>query len=375
MKITDIKINLMEGPKTEDAKQFVGGASKVLLRIETDEGIFGIAEGGRNYNLFKAYLEETINPLLIGIDPRNPKMIWEMLTHGTGPGLATKLPSQIVGTIDVALWDLSGKAAGLPVYQLLGGAARTEIPLYWSRGSGWRKTPEEMLSDVKLGYEKGYKAYKIRMDWRSFRQDSNPKKDFSLFEKCREFLPDDCDLSFDANCGYSVPTAIEQGKRFQDLGIAHFEEPLPEYDYPGLRQVVDALECSVSTGEQEPNPYRFRDLVDIGNPDILQPDILNVGGITGLLKVYELAMNKNKIIMPHCPQAGVNLIGSLHAYSTVTNAIRPHEFSEEFTGPAEDVAKLYKEPVLPVNGRISLPDRPGLGLEIDPDALNSFLDN
>ncbi len=373
MKITDIKINLMEGPKTEDAKQFVGGASKVLLRIETDEGIFGIAEGGRNYNLFKAYLEETINPLLIGIDPRNPKMIWEMLTHGTGPGLATKLPSQIVGTIDVALWDLSGKAAGLPVYQLLGGAARTEIPLYWSRGSGWRKTPEEMLSDVKLGYEKGYKAYKIRMDWRSFRQDSNPKKDFSLFEKCREFLPDDCDLSFDANCGYSVPTAIEQGKRFQDLGIAHFEEPLPEYDYPGLRQVVDALECSVSTGEQEPNPWRFRDLVDIGNPDILQPDILNVGGITGLLKVYEIAMNKNKIIMPHCPQAGVNLIGSLHAYSTVTNAVRPHEFSEEFTGPVENIAKLFKEPIVPNNGSITLSDRPGLGLEYDEKELKKVL--
>ena len=373
MKITDIKINLMEGPKTEDAKQFVGGASKVLLRIETDEGIFGIAEGGRNYNLFKAYLEETINPLLIGIDPRNPKMIWEMLTHGTGPGLATKLPSQIVGTIDVALWDLSGKAAGLPVYQLLGGAARTEIPLYWSRGSGWRKTPDEMLSDVKLGYEKGYKAYKIRMDWRSFRQDSNPKKDFSLFEKCREFLPDDCELSFDANCGYSVPTAIEQGKRFQDLGIAHFEEPLPEYDYPGLRQVVDALECSVSTGEQEPNPYRFRDLVDIGNPDILQPDILNVGGITGLLKVYELAMNKNKIIMPHCPQAGVNLIGSLHAYSTVTNAVRPHEFSEEFTGPVENIAKLFKEPIVPNNGSITLSDRPGLGLEYDEKELKKVI--
>jgi|TARA_B100001146_G_C16195507_1_gene441464 L-alanine-DL-glutamate epimerase-like enolase superfamily enzyme len=373
MKITDIKINLMEGPKTEDAKQFVGGASKVLLRIETDEGIFGIAEGGRNYNLFKAYLEETINPLLIGIDPRNPKMIWEMLTHGTGPGLATKLPSQIVGTIDVALWDLSGKAAGLPVYQLLGGAARTEIPLYWSRGSGWRKTPDEMLSDVKLGYEKGYKAYKIRMDWRSFRQDSNPKKDFSLFEKCREFLPDDCDLSFDANCGYSVPTAIEQGKKFQDLGIAHFEEPLPEYDYPGLRQVVDALECSVSTGEQEPNPYRFRDLVDIGNPDILQPDILNVGGITGLIKVYELAMNKNKIIMPHCPQAGVNLIGSLHAYSTVTNAIRPHEFSEEFTGPVENIAKLFKEPIVPNNGSITLSDRPGLGLEYDEKELKKVI--
>ena len=373
MKITDIKINLMEGPKTEDAKQFVGGASKVLLRIETDEGIFGIAEGGRNYNLFKAYLEETINPLLIGIDPRNPKMIWEMLTHGTGPGLATKLPSQVVGTIDVALWDLSGKAAGLPVYQLLGGAARTEIPLYWSRGSGWRKTPEEMLSDVKLGYEKGYKAYKIRMDWRSFRQDSNPKKDFSLFEKCREFLPDDCELSFDANCGYSVPTAIEQGRRFEEIGIAHFEEPLPQYDFPGLKQVVDALDCAVSTGEQEISSWRFRDLIMLGNPDILQPDVLNVGGLSEMMRVYELAVLHNKIVMPHSPSVGANSMASLHLYSTITNAVRPHEFSEEFTGPAEQVGRLFKEPVLPQNGVLTLPDRPGLGLEIDEEYLKSLI--
>ena len=373
MKITDIVINLTQGAETKDAQQFVGKPSRTIVKIETDEGIFGIAEGPRNYYLFKAYLDEMIKPLLVGLDPRNPKMIWEMLSHGTGAGLATKINPQVVGAIDVALWDLSGKAAGLPVYQLLGGAARTKVQLYWSRGSGWRKTPDQMLDDVKLGFDKGYKAFKIRMDWRSFRQDQDPKKDFSLFKKVREFLPEDCDLSFDANCGYSVPTAIEQCKKFQDMGIAHFEEPLPEYDYPGLRQVVDALECSVSTGEQEPTPHRFRDLVDIGNPDILQPDILNVGGITGLLKVYEIAMNKNKIIMPHCPQAGINLIGSLHAYVTVTNAVRPHEFSEEFTGPVENVAKLFKEPIIPENGSITLSDRPGLGLEYDENELKKVI--
>ena len=91
MKITDIKINLIEGANTQDAQQFVGGNSKVILRVDTDEGIYGLSEGGRNYNLYKAYLDEVIKPLLIGVDPRDPKMIWEMLTHGTGPGLATKV--------------------------------------------------------------------------------------------------------------------------------------------------------------------------------------------------------------------------------------------------------------------------------------------
>ena len=100
MKITDITINLIEGPKTKDAQQFVGSASKIILRIDTDEGIYGMAEGGRQYYLYKAYIDEIIKPLLVGVDPRNPKIIWEMLTHGTGPGLATKsMPKMLLSIL------------------------------------------------------------------------------------------------------------------------------------------------------------------------------------------------------------------------------------------------------------------------------------
>lgn len=374
MKITDITVDRIRAPEGENARSFVGRSGRLLLQVHTDEGVTGIAEAGRNLQVVKAYLDELIKPILVGTDPCRPRKVWELLTLGDGQQ-ATRFPSQIVGSVDVALWDISGKSAGLPIYQLLGGARRTDIPLYWSRGNGWTKSPEEMLEEVQEGYDKGYRAFKIRMDWRDYRQDANPTKDFAIFKKCREWLPEDCPLSFDANCGYSVPTAIEQGRRFEEMGIAHFEEPLPQYDYPGLKQVVDALDCSVSTGEQEISSWRFRDLLQLGNPDILQPDVLNVGGLSEMMRVYELAVVHNKIVMPHSPSVGANSMASLHLYATVTNAVRPHEFSEEFTGPAEDVAKLYKEPVLPVNGRISLPDRPGLGLEIDPDALNSFLDN
>ena len=283
--------------------------------------------------------------------------------------MATRFPSAIVGAVDVALWDITAKSAGLPLYALLGGASRLQIPLYWSIGSGWRKSPEQMLDDVQQGFDKGYRAFKVRMDWRDYRQDANPSRDLQIFQKCREWLPDDCPLSFDANCGYSVPTAIEQGRRFEQLGIAHFEEPLPQYDYPGLKQVVDALDCAVSTGENEISSWRFRDLISLGNPDILQPDILNVGGLSEMMRVYELAVVHNKIVMPHSPSVGANSMASLHLYSTITNAVRPHEFSEEFTGPAEEVSELFIDPVLPNNGKITLPDRPGLGLEIDPVEL------
>ena len=372
MKITDITLTPVPTVTTESNKAFEGSPIRSLLKIETDEGVTGIAEAGRNAGIVNAYLNDLIKPLLKGQDPTRPRKIWELLTLGHGQ-YSTRFPSQIVGSIDVALWDISGKAAGLPVYQLLGGAARTEIPLYWSRVNGRTKRPEEMLEEVQEGYDKGYRAFKVRMDWRDYRQDANPKKDFEIFKTCREWLPDDCPLSFDANCGYSVPTAIEQGRRFEEIGIAHFEEPLPQYDFPGLKQVVDALDCAVSTGEQEISSWRFRDLIMLGNPDILQPDVLNVGGLSEMMRVYELAVLHNKIVMPHSPSVGANSMASLHLYSTITNAVRPHEFSEEFTGPAEQVGRLFKEPVLPQNGVLTLPDRPGLGLEIDEEYLKSLI--
>ena len=372
MKITDITVNQLRGVEGRDAQMSVGGTGRLIVQVFTDEGVVGIAEGGRHLSVFRAYVEDLIKPLIVGISPVQPRQIWETLALGVGQR-ATRFPSQIVGAIDVACWDITGKVAGLPIYTLLGGASRTEIPLYWSRGNGWCKTPEEMLEEVQEGYEKGFRAFKVRMDWRDYRQDANPTNDLAIFQKCREWLPDDVPLSFDANCGYSVSTAIEQGRRLEELGIAHFEEPLPQYDLRGLRQVVDALDCAVSTGEQEISAWRFRDLMDLANPDILQPDILNVGGLSQVMRVYEMAVANNKVVMPHSPNIGANSAASLHAYSTVTNAVRPHEYSEEFTGPVERIAELFVDPMVPEGGKIKLSDRPGLGLEFDQKALSKAI--
>ena len=368
MKITDIKVNEIKAPEGRDGKQFPDYAAKVLVQVFTDEGLVGIAEGVRNVSVFRAYVDDLIKPLIVGMDPRQPKQIWEILALGIGQR-ATRFPSQIVGAIDVACWDITGKAAGLPLYTLFGGAHRMTIPLYWSRGNGWKKEPSEMLEEVQEGYERGFRAFKVRMDWKDRRQDINPAKDLAIFQKCREWLPDDVYLAFDANNGYSVSTAIEQGRRFEELGISHFEEPLPQYDWKGLRQIVDALDCAVSSGELEISAWRFRDLMEIANPDILQPDVLNVGGLSEMRRVYEMAEANNKVIMPHSPNVGANFLASLHAYSTVTHAVRPHEFSEEFTGPAEHVAELFIDPIIPENGEVTLTDRPGLGMEIDEKAL------
>ncbi|MGB1749520.1 MAG: mandelate racemase/muconate lactonizing enzyme family protein [Dehalococcoidia bacterium] len=366
MKITDITATPLS-------------TGKSLVRVQTDAGVEGWAEGpgvnkvvpGRNGSVFEAYLESIIKPALIGEDPLQIDRHWEMLALGKDDRLF-KLPANVVGIIDVALWDLMGKETGKPVYTLMGGATRKDIQLYWSTGSGWKFTPQEMLDIVKKGYDMGFTAFKIRMDWKGWRQDANPTKDYEMFKLVREFLSDGQYLGFDANNGYSVSTAIQQGRKFEDLGIDHFEEPLPNWDLAGLRQVSDALDVAVSAGEQDPYRWWFYSLIELGNVDILQPDILSAGGPSEVKRIYELALTWNKPVMPHSPQAGINSMASLHTYAATLNATRPHEFSTEFSGPLNEVAELYGDSVIPVKGVMHLSDRPGLGIELNENAVSKM---
>jgi D-arabinonate dehydratase/D-galactarolactone cycloisomerase len=229
--------------------------------------------------------------------------------------------------------------------------------------------PEEMLDLVKQGWDMGFRAFKIRMDWKGWRQDFDPAKDYAMFKLVREYLSEGNYLGFDANNGYSVSTAIQQGRKFEALGIDHFEEPIPRYDLTGLKQVADALDVAISAGEQDAFRWFFRHLVLLGDPDILQPDILSAGGPSEVKRIYEMAVTVNKPVMPHSPQAGINSMASLHAFSTVQNGVRPHEFSTEFSGPLDDLAELYGEGVLPKDGDMVLSDRPGLGIELNESAV------
>ena len=153
------------------------------------------------------------------------------------------------------------------------------------------------------------------------------------------------------------------------LGIDHFEEPIPHWDLPGLREVTDALDVTVSAGEQDSFHWWFQNLVALGNPDILQPDILNADGPSEVKRIFDYATALDKSVMPHSPQNGINSMASLQVYATTLNANRPHEFSTEFSGPLEDVAELYGEHVVPKDGKIVLTDRPGLGIDLNEAAV------
>jgi len=138
--------------------------------------------------------------------------------------------------------------------------------------------------------------------------------------------------------------------------------------------VADALDVAVAAGEQDAHRWWFHQLVLLGDPDILQPDILSAGGPSEVKRIYDLATTWDKPVMPHSPQAGITSMASLHAYAyaTVQNAVRPHEFSTEFSGPLDELAELYGEGVLPVKGNMHLSDRPGLGIELNETVVASL---
>jgi D-arabinonate dehydratase/D-galactarolactone cycloisomerase len=344
-----------------------------IVRVFTDEGLVGLSElGWQDPAIFAAHLDRVIRPQLVGRDPLQPGRHWERLTAGTHD-LPYPTTTSFAGVIDIALWDLMGKAAGLPIHALLGGAARTEIPLYWSVGAGFDKTPETMVADVLRGRDQGFRAFKIRMDWGPIRCDVDPAKDLEMARQVRAALGPDAWLGFDANRGYSVGTAIRQGREFERLRLAHFEEPLPEHDMAGLREVCRALDIPVSTGEQLKHRWDFRDLIERSDPDILQPDIVDAGGISEVVRIFQLAEVFAKPVMPHSPSAGILSIASLHAYATVPSAVRPHEYSVEYGPPPERIAELFEEPVLPADGVIRLSDRPGLGLTLEESVFERLL--
>jgi L-alanine-DL-glutamate epimerase-like enolase superfamily enzyme len=356
VRITDIRVDSLSIGQT-------------LVQVLTDEGLVGLSElGWHDPAIFRGHLERVFKPQLIGADPLEPGRILERLVSGTRE-LPYPTTSAFAGVIDICLWDIMGKRAGLPLYTLLGGAARTDIPLYWSVGAGFAKTVEGMVADVLRGRSQGFEAFKIRMDWGPLQHDVDPAKDIEMARRCREALGPDVWIGFDANRGYSVGTAIRVGRQLEALGFAHFEEPLPEHDLAGLREVCRALDIPVSTGEQLHDRWGFRDLIAGADPDILQPDILDAGGISEVMRIFELAASHAKPVMPHSPAAGILATASLHAYATVASTQAPHEYSVEYGPPPERIAELFQDPIEPHAGRIQLPDRPGLGLVLDERAV------
>ncbi|RJP24649.1 MAG: mandelate racemase/muconate lactonizing enzyme family protein [Candidatus Abyssobacteria bacterium SURF_5] len=337
----------------------------VFVQVLTDEGVTGIGEcSPMNPLVLSHFVETALKPIILNEDPLETERLWNNMTFRTYKlGVQGVQPEAIAG-IDIALWDIKGKVTGLPIHTLLGGCCRKKVLMYASIGGGAHMAVSDMAAYVQQFLEKGFKAFKIRMDYvgsTAGAQDVDLKKDYEMFKAIRELIGDDIPLSFDANNGYSVSAAIAQGRRFEELGIYHYEEPVAQFDYRGIAQVANALDVPVSAGEHEYNRWQFRDLIEQAQVDIIQPDVVKCGGISEMQKIAVLGSVYNKHFVPHQTQPTIGTAANLHVVAAHAGATRPQEYS----GQNLYLDDLFEEPLVLEDGYLYVPQKPGLGLELN----------
>jgi L-alanine-DL-glutamate epimerase-like enolase superfamily enzyme len=259
--------------------------------------------------------------------------------------------------VDMACWDIMGKATGQPVCKLLGGLNRTEIPAYAS-DLHWEEDPQVMARAVAGFVERGFRAVKTHVG-------VDPEDDVHRVHALREAIGPDIGLMVDVNTGFDRPTAIRFGRRVAEFNLTWYEEPLPPNDTNGFAVVRAATGLTIATGENEYTRYGFRDLIQHGAAAILNADANICGGVTEFRRIAALAAAHDLAIAPHGSQDI-----HIHLLAAIPNGLIL-EYYRDTVDPMW--GKQFKEPLmLDADGMLAPPDRPGFGYEIDGAAIREF---
>jgi len=287
-------------------------------------------------------------------------------------GSATELGGAIycaIAGLDIALWDIKGKALGMPIHKLLGGKIRDKVRVYAS-SMARDLTPLEEGRRAASFVEQGYDTYKLHSAVPGAIDDPADQT-IETVTAVRAAVGDDVDILVDVNGAYSVHHAIEIGKALEDLGVFHFEEPRPANDLEGLAQIADALTIPIASGEMIYDRFQYRDLILQGRVDIIQPDIVKVPGFTEFLKIEALASAFGIPITVHNTQPILSTVAHLHFCAASTMTPYAQEYNIEHISIRDEISVL-KEPLEVVNGHIAVPEGPGLGVELDEAALKEL---
>jgi len=331
------------------------------VRIWTDSGEYGLGEASpmEGGNAALELIAHSFTPLLVGADPLDSRVLQDRLFHKavkTGPDGAL---AAALAAVDIALWDLKGKLLGQPIYKLLGGAWRTELPFYASIGGNAGRSVDEVCRVVEGWLPLKPALIKVRLDADRTTRDRDIPCDIAKVRAVRKLVGDDFPLAFDPNNNYSVQGAIRVGRVLEELCFAWFEEPVQHYHVDGFAKVAAALDIAVAAGEQEYTLQGIARLIEAGVA-IVQPDIVKTGGFTGLSDMAALARTYGVDLVPHQTQPTVGHRASVHFVATQLHAHYPCEYDDR--SGVQDV--VFADPPRPVDGLFTLPNAPGLGLEL-----------
>ena len=336
-------------------------AGSAFLRVWSDDGLCGLGEASPMQGGLASLgiLKRDIAPAVIGADPFDHAVIQERLLHRLvklGPEGAL---TGALAALDIALWDLKGKYLKQPIYKLLGGAWRTALPFYASIGRNGERSEGEVLRVVEERLKDKPAAIKIRFDNDRTTLDSDIAGDLAKARAVRKLVGPAFPLAFDANNGYSLSGALRVGRALEELGYWWFEEPVQHYHVKQTGELAQKLDITVSAGEQTYTLAALADLIDAG-VRMVQPDIVKMGGITGLQRCAALAQAYGVELVPHQTQPTVGHQANLHIVAAQLHATKPCELND----PSPRMHSVFANPPRPKDGLFHLSDAPGLGLSL-----------
>jgi len=359
--------------------------NSLLVRIETDNGIYGWGEGGQYgpAEPVQACIEYVLAPKLIGRDPLDKGILWHEMYNYTKDFGQKGTYIEAISAIDIALWDICGKALKISVAQLMGGRQRDSLEMYatgcYYRGDQYLdlgKTLEELRKEAAGYVDAGFKMLKVKIGLLSVVNDAKRVK------AIRDTVGDEVGIFVDCNHAYNAHTAVRMGKYLEESNVLFMEEPVIPEDREGYRFVREKLNIAIAGGEAEYTLYGFRDFITAGCIDIAQPDITVCGGLTEFLRIRDFATAYGVTVIPHAWGSGIAMAVALSALSSMP--LEPHtahpiafqnepmiEYDRNFN-PLRD--ELLVKNISIEDGKVKAPQGPGLGVDIDRNVLEKYCD-
>ena len=350
----------------------------VLIKVKTDEGITGIGEAYHGAGVHQIAVDERLTRPLIGQDPRNvDKLFRDMMSAMSASGFYQGAVMSAISGIESALWDITGQAAGVPIWQLLGGKFRDKIRIYNDCHAGETETPEAYAAKAREVEARGFTAIKFDIDPLPSRRDRYNRcisnDDIAHYvdvvTAVRESLDANTDLAIDAHWFYAPVDILKIAHAFEDLNLLWLEDPIPPENIAAMEGVTKSTRTPICTGENFYTRFGFRDLIETQAADIISPDMAKAGGLLEGRRIADLADMYYIPIAPHNIGSPVQTVANCHVMAAVPNflVLEFHHLDNLFWEGIINEGPLIQE------GHIDVPNLPGLGVTLNEDLLkNNF---
>ncbi len=367
LRITDVKAfpTSFPIPEANRVALGIGTAVKrdaVLVKVTTSGGVTGWGEAhhGRAHTAVAKLIETTLKQLILNLDAHDVVGVWDRMyrfqlaSHGMGAGACLAISG-----IDMALWDIRGKALGLPLYKLLGGS-RKAVPAYAGGVSLGYQDPKTLVEEARRSLDQGYKAIKLRVG-------DSVARDIQRMRAVREAFGDELTILTDANIGYKLEDVRRVMPAMDELGIGWLEEPFPAHDHRSYREAKLCGRTPLAAGENHYTRFEFDRVIEDGAITILQPDLSKSGGITECLRIAAMGSAQKLPVHPHSSMTGLNHAASIHFLAAIDNG---GYFEGDISKSNKFRDELVANPgAIDEDGNVWPLDKPGLGLEVDEEFL------